>query len=72
MAIVFVKEYNGETRNAQLYKWANGLCYQVRMTEGANTTEREFNTEQDAEEFAREWIKEKNEPKVSKKIKNNE
>ena len=73
MALIFLHEHIGGPRTAQVYKWANGLCYEVKMAEmGKPEDSKTFNTEQEAENFAEDWVLETQEQKPKKSKKNND
>lgn len=67
MALILLHEHQNETRRAEVYKWANGICYEVKITEaGLQGETKHFNTEQDAENWAEDWVLEAK-PKKTKK-----
>lgn len=74
MALIFLGEHLEAERTAQVYKWANGLAYEVHMfVQGSEQKEtKTFNTEQQADDFAEDWVLEaRKEIKEKKNKKNN-
>lgn len=57
MALILLHEYKEANRRAEVHKWANGLAHEVHQYEDdVRVSDKTFNTEQAAEDFAEDWV----------------